>query len=115
MELAYFVGPDPAELTDKNVLIRRQDTLDDEPEEGGRLATLAVGVKSLDFSFYDPKGKLDIVRCAGYWLKDASERGIKHLCWDGCMFPNAMLESPDTWNAILDVMLKVRAAHGWNA
>jgi len=29
------------------------------------------------------------------------------------MFPNAVLESPDTWNAILDVMLKVRAAHGW--
>ena len=61
----------------------------------------------------DPNGKLDIVRCAGYWLKDAAARGIKHICWDGCMFPNAMLETPDTWNAILDVMLKVRAAHGW--
>ncbi len=31
------------------------------------------------------------------------------------MFPNATLESPDTWNAILDVMLKVREAHGWTA
>jgi hypothetical protein len=31
------------------------------------------------------------------------------------MFPNAMLESPKTWNTILDVMLKVRDAHGWNA
>jgi len=61
----------------------------------------------------DPNGKLDIVRCAGYWLKDAASRGIQHICWDGCMFPNAVLESPDTWNAILDVMLKVRAAHGW--
>ncbi|MHC4330391.1 MAG: sugar phosphate isomerase/epimerase family protein [Planctomycetota bacterium] len=61
----------------------------------------------------DPNGKLDIVRCAGYWLKDAAARGIQHICWDGCMFPNAMLESPDTWNAILDAMLKVRAAHGW--
>jgi len=63
----------------------------------------------------DPNGKLDIVRCAGYWLKDAASRGIQHICWDGCMFPNAMLESPDTWNAILDVMLKVRAAHGWTS
>jgi len=61
----------------------------------------------------DPNGKLDIVRCAGYWLKDAKSRGIQHICWDGCMFPNAVLESPKTWNAILDVMLKVRAAHGW--
>ena len=61
----------------------------------------------------DPNGKLDIVRCAGYWLKDAAARGIKHICWDGCMFPNAMLETPETWNAIHDEMLKVRAAHGW--
>jgi len=63
----------------------------------------------------DPNGKLDIVRCAGYWLKDAAARGIQHICWDGCMFPNATLESPDTWNSILDVMLKVQAAHGWTS
>lgn len=61
----------------------------------------------------DPNGKLDIVRCAGYWLKDAAARGIKHICWDGCMFPNAMLETPDTWNQILDKMIRVRNAHGW--
>ena len=61
----------------------------------------------------DPNGKLDIVKCAGYWLKDAAARGIQHICWDGCMFPNAKLEQPQTWNAILDVMIKVRAAHGW--
>ena len=42
----------------------------------------------------DPNGKLDIVKCAGYWLQGAAERGIKHICWDGCMFPNAMLENP---------------------
>ena len=29
------------------------------------------------------------------------------------MFPNAKLEQAQTWNAILDVMIKVRAAHGW--
>jgi hypothetical protein len=55
----------------------------------------------------DPNGKLDIVKCAGYWLKDADKRGIKHICWDGCMFPNATLEKPDTWNTILDTMIKV--------
>ena len=59
----------------------------------------------------DPRGKLDIVRCAGYWLKDYPERGIRHICWDGCMFPNATLENPDTWNTILDVMIRVRDAH----
>jgi sugar phosphate isomerase/epimerase len=60
----------------------------------------------------DPNGKLDIVRCAGYWLKDFESRGIKHICWDGCMFPNATLEMPQTWNNILDVMIRVRDAHG---
>jgi sugar phosphate isomerase/epimerase len=63
----------------------------------------------------DPSGKLDVVRCAGYWLKDAASRGMKHICWDGCMFPNAVLESPDTWNAILDVMIKIQKAHGWTS
>ncbi len=61
----------------------------------------------------DPNGKLDIVKCSGYWLKDAAARGIKHICWDGCMFPNAMLENPKTWNTILDTMIQVRNAHGW--
>ena len=60
----------------------------------------------------DPNGKLDITRCSGYWLKDFQDRGIKHICWDGCMFPNATLENPATWNTILDAMIKVREAHG---
>jgi sugar phosphate isomerase/epimerase len=62
----------------------------------------------------DPKGKLDIVRCAGYWLTGAAKRGMHHICWDGCMFPDAMLEEQETWNTILDVMVKVRNANGWN-
>ena len=62
----------------------------------------------------DPGGKLDITRCSGYWLKDAASRGVQHICWDGCMFPNAMLEDPATWNTILDAMIKVRDAHGWS-
>ncbi|MBT5927608.1 MAG: TIM barrel protein [Verrucomicrobia bacterium] len=60
----------------------------------------------------DPNGKLDITRCSSYWLKDFQDRGIKHICWDGCMFPNATLENPATWNTILDAMIKVREAHG---
>jgi sugar phosphate isomerase/epimerase len=55
----------------------------------------------------DPNGKLDIVKCAGYWLKDADKRGIKHICWDGCMFPNETLEKAETWNTILETMIKV--------
>jgi len=62
----------------------------------------------------DPNGKLDIVECSGYWLKDAPQRGIQHICWDGCMFPNELLETQKTWDTILDVMIKVRNAHGWN-
>jgi sugar phosphate isomerase/epimerase len=62
----------------------------------------------------DPNGKLDIVKCSSYWLKDAPARGIKHICWDGCMFPNATLETQQTWNTILASMLKVRETAGWS-
>ena len=62
----------------------------------------------------DPNGKLDITECSKYWLEGASDRGIKHICWDGCMFPNALLEKSETWNTILGAMIKVRDAHGWN-
>ena len=56
-------------------------------------------------------GKLDIVRCSRHWLLDENQKvrnDIQHICWDGCMFPNATLESPDTWTSILDVMLKIK-------
>lgn len=62
----------------------------------------------------DPNGKLDITKAAGYWLKGAADRGIRHICWDGCMFPNAVLEDQQTWNTILAAMIKVREAHGWS-
>ncbi len=66
----------------------------------------------------DPNGKLDIVRDAGYWLRD--EHGdvlttIKHICWDGCMFPNEVMMQPATWNKILAAMVAVQEAHGWEA
>ena len=64
----------------------------------------------------DPNGKLDVARHAGYWLRDEAgrlTRQFQHVCWDGCMFPNAVMMQPQTWNRILETMLAVRAAHGW--
>ena len=64
----------------------------------------------------DANGKLDIVRSAGYWLRENSgtlTKRFRHVCWDGCMFPNAVMMSPKTWNDILGAMIAVRDAHGW--
>jgi sugar phosphate isomerase/epimerase len=64
----------------------------------------------------DPNGKLDIVRRAGSWMRDAYGqplRKYRHICWDGCMFPNDVMQRPETWNGILRSMLAVRDAHGW--
>jgi hypothetical protein len=58
----------------------------------------------------DPNGKLDIAKCSAIWLQGAADRGIKHICWDGCMFPNAVLETPSTWNTILKAMISVKNA-----
>jgi len=58
----------------------------------------------------DPNGKLDIARASTYWLKDAASRGMKHICWDGCMFSNEVLEKPTTWQHILEAMIKVDKA-----
>jgi sugar phosphate isomerase/epimerase len=65
---------------------------------------------------FDPNGKLDVVRHAGFWLRDENgnlTRTLQHVCWDGCMFPNATMMEQKTWNDILGVMAAVRAAHGW--
>jgi hypothetical protein len=65
----------------------------------------------------DPNGKLDIARHAGFWLRDESgqpTRKLRHICWDGCMFPNAVMMEPKTWNDILAAMIAVRDAHGWS-
>ncbi|MBA3700740.1 MAG: TIM barrel protein [Planctomycetes bacterium] len=64
----------------------------------------------------DPNGKLEITKAAGYWLRDDKgqvTKAVKHLCWDGCMFPNAVMKNQQTWNDILAAMLAVRDAHGW--
>jgi sugar phosphate isomerase/epimerase len=65
----------------------------------------------------DPNGKMNIVHDAGYWLRDESgkvTKAVHHICWDGCMFPNATMMMPETWNSILRSMIAVREAHGWN-
>lgn len=64
----------------------------------------------------DPNGRLDIATDAGHWLRD--EKGeltkvMRHICWDGCMFPNAVMGNQQTWNDILAAMIKVRENHGW--
>jgi sugar phosphate isomerase/epimerase len=63
----------------------------------------------------DPNGKMDIVRVAGAWLRDESgtpTRALEHICWDGCMFPNATMMDPQTWRDVLATMIAVRNAHG---
>lgn len=65
----------------------------------------------------DPNGKLNIVRDAGAWMRGDDgqpTRAFEHICWDGCMFANATMMEPRTWQDILRVMLAVRNAHGWN-
>jgi hypothetical protein len=63
----------------------------------------------------DPNGRLDVVKHAGYWLRDGDRltKKMRHICWDGCMFPNALMEDQATWDKILGAMVAVRDAHGW--
>lgn len=64
----------------------------------------------------DPNGKLKITHHAGFWMRDSYGNVLKkyrHICWDGCMFPNDVMMKPETWNSILAAMIAVRDAHGW--
>ncbi len=66
---------------------------------------------------FDPNGKLDIVRDAGAWMRDdqgTPTRAFEHICWDGCMFPNAVMLHQQNWNDVLRTMIAVRNAHGWD-
>jgi sugar phosphate isomerase/epimerase len=65
----------------------------------------------------DPNGKLNIAHHAGFWLRDDRNQPTKafqHICWDGCMFPNAVMHEAATWNDILRAMIAVQEAHGWS-
>lgn len=65
----------------------------------------------------DPNGKLDIAVDAGHWLRNENgelTKAFKHICWDGCMFPNAVLTQQQTWNDILAAMIKVRNLNSWS-
>ena len=64
----------------------------------------------------DPDGVLDIPHHAGFWLRDSTgelTKTCRHICWDGCMFPNEQLLNPATPESILAAMLQVRDKHGW--
>lgn len=64
----------------------------------------------------DPRGKLNIPRDAGYWMRDDKGKVTKkyrHICWDGCMFANDVMTGQQIWNDILTAMLQVRENHGW--
>jgi sugar phosphate isomerase/epimerase len=64
----------------------------------------------------DINGRLDIPNDAGYWLRDEDgklTKAFRHICWDGCMFPNEVMTQQLTWNDILNTMIKVREKHGW--
>src|SRR5690242_10571069 len=64
----------------------------------------------------DPNGKLKIAHHAGFWMRDSYgnlTKKFRHVCWDGCMFPNDVMMKPQTWNDILRAMIDVRNAHGW--
>ena len=65
----------------------------------------------------DPNGKLKIAHAAGFWMRDSygnPTKKFRHICWDGCMFPNEVMHKPQTWNDILAAMISVREAHGWS-
>jgi len=65
----------------------------------------------------DPNGKMDIVRVAGAWMENENgtpTRAFQHICWDGCMFPNQVMQQASTWRDILSTMIAVRNAHGWD-
>jgi sugar phosphate isomerase/epimerase len=65
----------------------------------------------------DPNGRMDIVKVAGLWMRDGSgepTRAYEHICWDGCMFPNSTMTSPQTWQDVLGTLIAVRNAHGWD-
>jgi hypothetical protein len=65
----------------------------------------------------DPNGKLTIAHHAGFWLRGddgTPSKAFRHVCWDGCMFPNAIMAEQNTWNDILAAMIAVRDEHGWS-
>jgi sugar phosphate isomerase/epimerase len=66
---------------------------------------------------HDPNGKINVVKVAGIWLRDdngALTKSTQHICWDGCMFSNETMTSPNTWRDVLSTMIAVRNAHGWD-
>ena len=134
--LLYLLGHN---ATEDRILPEGYDWRDPETlQEGLRTLTAALRPWTIDFHVaqndatvkgagshdktgrhclpHDPNGKLDIPRDAAHWLRDEQgqlTKRFRHICWDGCMFPNAVMTQADTWNEILGEMIAVRQAHGW--
>ena len=67
-------------------------------------------------SHWTPMANWILPTMQGYWLRNEKgelTKAFKHICWDGCMFPNAVMLQQKTWNDILGTMIKVREQHGW--
>jgi len=64
---------------------------------------------------YNLTGVTTGISAAGSSQGDATAltKAFKHICWDGCMFPNEVMTKQQTWNDILASMIKVRDQHGW--
>ena len=78
---------------------------------------LASEIRILEGSIGVLQSRLDIVRAASYWMRnDEGEltRAFRHICWDGCMFPNSVMTDQKTWRDILATMIAVRESHGWD-
>ena len=73
---------------------------------------IQIGSRNMqNFTLLKEVGKLNIPVDAGHWLRNGDgtlTKKIRHICWDGCMFPNETLESEKTWENVLDLMIKVR-------
>ena len=53
-QLSYFLDTDPRTRT-KSLVRREQPKLDDDFEEGGRVQTLLLDVRELEFQYWDPQ------------------------------------------------------------
>jgi len=65
----------------------------------------------------ETNGRVDIAKDAGYWMRDEHRnpsKAFNHICWDGCMFPNQVMQQQQTWNDILKALIDVRNANGWS-
>ncbi len=62
----------------------------------------------------DRKGKIKFVQHSKLFIEGLRANGGLHMNWDGCLFPNEVILAEKTWEDILEVMLDIQDAHGWD-